>query len=167
MAVLMDNSFFEAYAGESKDGSPAAKFSTGDTIVVCVSTTHSKDDIKAQYDLPYAILAVFKSRFTKMDGATCGVCLKKCNNNINTRNGDLVLSIYTWKSLQSCYSYILTSDIRSVVLPYMRGELSIDVKYDIFRVLYVSADNVQNFQYYSWAPHDRMLESKEDLVHGN
>lgn len=154
MAVLMDNSFFEAYAGESKDGSPATKFSTGDTIAVCVSTTHSDDD---KYDLPYAILAMFKSRFMKMEGATSGVCLKKCNiDTRTTRSSDLVLNIYTWKSLQSCYSYLLTSDIRTVVLPYMKGELSIDVKYDIFRVLYVSGDH--NLHYYSWPPHDRMLE---------
>ncbi|XP_057510460.1 uncharacterized protein LOC130792886 isoform X1 [Actinidia eriantha] len=32
MAILIDYSFFDAYAGESRNGSPAAKFFTGDTI---------------------------------------------------------------------------------------------------------------------------------------
>ncbi|GFZ06109.1 geranyl diphosphate synthase 1 [Actinidia rufa] len=32
MAMLIDHSFFDAYAGESRDGSLAAKFSTGDIV---------------------------------------------------------------------------------------------------------------------------------------
>ncbi|RVW89912.1 hypothetical protein CK203_036583 [Vitis vinifera] len=34
MAILADHSFFDAYAGESKDGFPAAKFSTGGIISI-------------------------------------------------------------------------------------------------------------------------------------
>ncbi|MCD7446874.1 hypothetical protein HAX54_018844 [Datura stramonium] len=48
-----------------------------------------------------------------------------------------------WKSLQCCYNYILNQDSRSV-LPYFDG-FSLDLKYDVFKVVYVSGDGALNF----------------------
>ncbi|KAK2989962.1 hypothetical protein RJ640_004125 [Escallonia rubra] len=156
MAILIDHSYFEAYAGESRDGSPAAKFSTGDTISMSAAVLPT-DDLN-QIDLSYAHLALFKSRFLKMDGAAAGVCLK---SQITPR----VVSLYVWKSLHSCYSWILNSDnnYRKAVLPYVDG-LSLDVKYDIFKVVYVSGDSVINFQFY---PPHRLLENDVQSTGGS
>ncbi|XP_030553338.2 uncharacterized protein LOC115757296 [Rhodamnia argentea] len=64
MAILVEYSFFEPYAGESRDGSPAAKFSTGDIISVDAAES-TADEVG---DLAYACLALFKSRFRKDRG---------------------------------------------------------------------------------------------------
>jgi hypothetical protein len=146
MAILIDHSFFEAYAGESRQGNPAAKFFNGD-IISMNSTSLSSDEMN-ENDFSYACLAIFRTRFLKMDGATAGVCLK-------SQSRPSVIGLCIWKSLQSCYSYILNTDYRKTMLPYLDG-LSLDIKYDIFRVVYVSAgNNALNLQFCS---SHRMLE---------
>ncbi|KAK9267432.1 hypothetical protein L1049_009858 [Liquidambar formosana] len=151
MAILIDHSFFEAYAGESKDGSPAARFSTDDIISMSAAIPTAND----LTDVSYACLALFKSNFLKMEGVSAGVCLK-------CQGRPRVACIYVWKSLHSCYSWILNTDHRRAILPYL-DHISLDMKYDIFRVVYVSGDNVLNFQYF---PPHKMLEhegeSKEE-----
>ncbi|XVF25419.1 hypothetical protein REPUB_Repub13aG0210700 [Reevesia pubescens] len=134
MAVLTEHSFFDAYAGESKDGSNAAKFSTGDIVSMRVIESSSSDI----NDVSYANLALFKSRFLRMEGATAGVCL-------NCQSMPRVASLYVWKSLLLCYSWILTSDYRKTTLPYL-DRFSLNIKYDVFWVVYVSSENVKNYQ---------------------
>ncbi|XP_010275041.1 PREDICTED: uncharacterized protein LOC104610227 [Nelumbo nucifera] len=133
MAILLDHSFFNAYAGESKDGFSGAKFSTGDTVSLNALLQSSDDSA----DLSYLCLALFKSYFLKMEGVTGGVCFK-CD--------DLprVVCLYVWKSLHSCYSWLLTTDIRRTIKPYLEP-FSPDIKYDIFRVVYVrNEENMLN-----------------------
>ncbi|KAI3455969.1 hypothetical protein Pfo_012632 [Paulownia fortunei] len=149
MAILMDHSFFEAYAGESRDGSPAAKFFTGDIVSLSSATLSANDP--NENNVSYACLAIFKDRFHKMDGARAGVCFK-------SQSMPRIVGLFVWKSLQFCYTYILTSDYRKTVLPYVDG-FALDIKYDVFRVVYVSGDNVLSFQFY---PEHRMLENEID-----
>ncbi|XP_062094417.1 uncharacterized protein LOC133800470 [Humulus lupulus] len=145
MAILAEHSFFDSYAGESRDSGSAAKFCRGDTISMSVASLSSKNDIN---DLSYACLALFKSSFLRMDGVTSGVCLK-------CQNKPVAACFYVWKGLQFCYSWILT-DHRSSMLPYLE-RFSLELKYDIFRVVYVSGDNVLNVPFVS--PHPpKMLE---------
>lgn len=153
MAVLIEHSYFEAYAGGSRDGSPAAKFSTGDTV--SMTATDLSTDQVTEKDFSYFCLAIFKSRFLKMEGALAGVCLK---SQLRTR----IVNLYVWKSLHSCYSWIINSDYRNTVLPYYDG-LSIDVKYDMFKVVYVSGDNVLNFKFY---PPRLMFENEVQSIEG-
>ncbi|XP_055821967.1 uncharacterized protein LOC129890435 [Solanum dulcamara] len=149
MAILLEHGFFDAYAGESKDHSPAAKFYTGD-IVSMNSASFSLHEMSLE-DFTYACLAIFKDRFHKMDGAVSGVCLK-CHQLPK------VAAVFVWKSLQCCYNYILNQDSRSV-LPYFDG-FSLDLKYDVFKVVYVSGDGPLNFHLF---PPHKMLEGKEGL----
>ncbi|XP_027088327.1 uncharacterized protein LOC113783477 [Coffea eugenioides] len=139
MAILIDQSFFEAYAGESREGCQAAKIFTGD-IVSLNSTTLSTDDMNKNY-FSYACLAIFRTRFLKMEGATAGVCLK-------SQTMSRVVGLFVWKSLHHCYSYILNTDYRETILPYLEGH-SLDIKYDIFRVAYVSSNNAADIQFFS------------------
>lgn len=167
MAILMDYNFFETYAGESKTGSPAAKFFTGDTVSFSV-IAHSGEDNISELDLSYAILATFKSSFLSMDGVTSGVCLKKYRNknNKDAVPDEFILNFFVWKSLQSCYSYILKSDIKDVIVPYLKG-LSLDLKYDIFRVIYVSSDNAIIFQNSPSPPHRMLQMNKGKNIQGH
>ncbi|XP_039016159.1 uncharacterized protein LOC120146737 [Hibiscus syriacus] len=126
MAILTEHSFFDSYAGESKDGSNAAKFSNGDVISMNLISSPSFSKLQ---DVTYANLAIFKSSFSKMEGATSGVCLK-------CQTMPMVACLYVWKSLLHCYSWILTCDYRENVLPYLDG-FSSSVKYDLFWVVYV------------------------------
>ncbi|CAA2988143.1 Hypothetical predicted protein [Olea europaea subsp. europaea] len=128
MAILIDSSFFEAYNGESKDGSPAAKFFNGDVISLSCATI--LDDNPNEHTLSCACLSLFKDHFIKMEGATAGVCMK-------SQTLPKLVGLFVWKSLQFCYSDILNSDCRNTILPYFGG-IPLDVKYDIFRVVYVS-----------------------------
>jgi hypothetical protein len=130
MCILIEHSFLEAYAGESRDGSSTAKFSTGDIISINSANTPSRNDLN---DLSYAVLALFRSRFAKMEGMTSGLCLKG-------QSKPIVVCIHVWKSLQFCYSWILTSDHRKWMMPYLE-RFSINMKYDIFKVMYVSGEN--------------------------
>lgn len=150
MAILLEHGFFDAYAGESKDHSPAAKFYTGD-IVSMNSASFSHHDIMPIKDFTYACLAIFKDRFHNMNGAVSGVCFK-------SQQLSKVAAVFVWKSLQCCYSYILNQDSRSV-LPYFDG-FSLDLKYDVFKVVYVSGDSALNFHIF---PPHKMLEGKQGL----
>ncbi|XP_061370039.1 uncharacterized protein LOC133312787 isoform X2 [Gastrolobium bilobum] len=116
MAVLVEHSFLEAYAGESRDGSSTAKFSNGDIISLNSAVTTSSD----QNDLCYAVLAIFRSRFAKIEGITAGLCLKG-------QSKPIVVCIHVWKSLHFCYSWILNSDHRKWMMPYLE-RFSIDMK---------------------------------------
>ncbi|KAL8468561.1 hypothetical protein ACS0TY_031673 [Phlomoides rotata] len=138
MAILSDYSFLDAYTGESRDGSPAAKFFTGD-IVTLTSVIFSGGD---DNNMSYASLAIFKDQFMKMDGARAGVCLKS-----QSMPRTVVLAV--WKSLQFCYTYLLTSDYRTKVLPYLDDFDQVDLKYDVFRVVYVSGEHDLNMHLYS------------------
>ncbi|XP_042520385.1 uncharacterized protein LOC122093902 [Macadamia integrifolia] len=133
MAILLDNSFFNAYAGESKNGFPAAKFSTGDTILVNTMDLRSNgfDD-----NLPYLCLALFKSYFLKMEGLAAGVCFQ-CEDRPR------VACLYVWKSLQACYSWLLNSDYRNTIHLYLEP-FSPNIKYDIFKVVYVNSEDELN-----------------------
>lgn len=133
MAILQDHSFFDAYAGESRDGLPAAKFFTGDVVAVTSATLSGEDP--AEMSVAYAFLAIFKDQFMKMDGAAAGACFK-------SKSMPHIVSLVVWKSLHSFYKYVLTSDYRNRILPYLDG-FAVDVKYDVFRVVYVSGDNLQ------------------------
>ncbi|GLU14043.1 hypothetical protein SLE2022_306350 [Rubroshorea leprosula] len=132
-AVLIEHHFSDAYGGESRDGTSAAKFTTGDIISMNIIEPSSGD----LNDLSYANLALFKSRFLKMEGARAGVCLKCLSM-------PKVACLYVWKSLQFCYSWILNTDYRRTMLPYL-DRFSLSIKYDIFWVVYVSCENVPNY----------------------
>ncbi|XP_057763957.1 uncharacterized protein LOC130985163 [Salvia miltiorrhiza] len=143
MAILLDHSFFDAYAGESRDGSPAAKFFTGDVVAMSSATlSGSGGDSAEMMSFGYASLAIFKDQFLKMEGAAAGVCFK-------SKSMPKIVSLVVWKSLHSFYTYILTSDFRNRILPYFDG-FAVDIKYDVFRVAYVSGENgldmLQDFQ---------------------
>lgn len=133
MAILIEHGFFDAYAGESRDDSSAARLCTEDTISMSIIVSPKADDIN---DLSYANLALFKSQFLKMEGANSGVCLT-CKSVQQPR----VACLYVWKSLRFCYSWILNSDYRRTILPYLE-RFSFVIKYDMFRVIFVSSDNV-------------------------
>ncbi|EEF29405.1 conserved hypothetical protein [Ricinus communis] len=150
IAILSEHGFFDAYAGESRDGSAAAKFSTGDTISMNIISPHQSRSNNIN-DLSYANLALFKSRFLKMEGANAGVCL-------NCQSIPRVACLYVWRSLHFCYSWIITSDHRKTVLPYLE-RFSLDVKYDIFRVVFVSSDNVVSYPHL--ASNNQMLQNGE------
>ncbi|CAN6553397.1 unnamed protein product [Malus baccata var. baccata] len=144
MAILLDHSFFDAYAGESRDGSCAAKFRRGDTVSLSTALINGGDI----NNVSYACLALFKSGFQRMQGVTAGVCLK-------CQTGPRIASLFVWKSLHYCYSWILNSDQRKAMLPYLES-VSIEIKYDIFRVVYVSGDSDMNLQ--ALYPPHQMLE---------
>ncbi|KAK7303063.1 hypothetical protein RJT34_13962 [Clitoria ternatea] len=148
MAVLVEQSFLEANGGESRDGSSTARFSTGDIICLNSASTTTND----LNDLCYAVLAILRSRFTKMEGITAGLCLKG-------QSRPIVVCIHVWKSLHFCYSWILNSDHRNWMRPYLE-RFSIDMKYDVFRVVYVSGDNVVDLNYIS--PHQMLENGKEN-----
>ncbi|XP_058091306.1 uncharacterized protein LOC131237492 [Magnolia sinica] len=140
LAVLMDYGFFESYAGESKDGHPAAKFSSGDTISMC-SMLPCSDDLS---DLSYACLAVLKSCFLKMEGVSAGVCFR-CHDRPR------VACLHVWKSLHSCYAWFLSSNYRKTLSPFL-DHLYVDIKYDVFRVVYVSSDDTLNLRVFPPSP---------------
>ncbi|KAL4563449.1 hypothetical protein LXL04_027491 [Taraxacum kok-saghyz] len=154
MAVLLDHDFMAAYGGEARDGSPAAKFSTGD--IVCFNTTHLLSDTKMnkmnkmnEQDFVYTCFSVFQSYFNKMDGTVAGVCLKY--ESIPT-----VINFYVWKNLQSCYAFALNNDYRDILQKCFQNA-TVFMKYDIFKVVYVSADDVSSFPYY---PPHKLLENQ-------
>lgn len=138
MAILVEHTFFDSYAGDSRDGGLAAKLCRGDTISMSIAALTVGNDMN---DLSYACLALFKSSFLKLEGVTSGVCLK-------CQSKPTVACFYVWKSLQSCYSWILCTNQRNSMLPYL-DRFPLDLKYDIFRVVYVSGDNVLNVPFFS------------------
>lgn len=159
MAILIDHSFIDAYVGESRDSSSAIRFHTGDIISMHAGSA-AADSASDIDDLSYACLAVFKSRFPKMEGAAAGVCFRY-------QAKPKVVCLCVWKSIQLCYSWILSADQRKAILPYL-DRFSADIKYDIFRVVYVSSDSVLKFQ--SFPPTEILEnggESKEGQVMQN
>ncbi|ESW30731.1 hypothetical protein PHAVU_002G177900 [Phaseolus vulgaris] len=151
MAVLVEHNFLEAYAGESRNGSLTVKLSTGDIISMHSVVTVTRD----LNDLSYAALAIFRSRFSKIDGITSGLCMKgQCLPS--------VVCIHVWQSLQFCYSWILHPDHRNWMMPYLE-RFSIQMKYDIFRVVYVSAENVMNLP--RVLPHTLLEDAEESTPH--
>nr|GMD09229.1 putative hydrolase C777.06C [Ipomoea batatas] len=147
MAIILEHGFYEAFAGEARDGTPAARFYTGDTVSMNALSLSTREVDLNRFS--YACLAIFKDRFLRMDGAKGGACLK-------SRGLSRVCAVFVWRSLQSCYSYILNDDYRSSVLAYLDG-MSMDIKYDIFRVVYVSGENAMDFHFF---PPHRLLETK-------
>ncbi|KAF8030763.1 hypothetical protein BT93_D0062 [Corymbia citriodora subsp. variegata] len=148
MAILVEHSFFEPYAGESRDSSLAAKFSTGDIISVDAAESTNCDI----GDLAYACLAILKSRFMKIEGLRAGVCTR-------SQSRPRVACIYVWKSLQFCYSYILNLEYRNAILPYL-DRFSLDLKYDIFKVVYVSSERSASHLHYV-SPHPMLGHEEE------
>ncbi|XP_068655563.1 uncharacterized protein [Aristolochia californica] len=134
LAILLDYGFFEPYAGESKDGLRNTKFSTGDTVSMTAMCPNSHG-LEA---LSYACLAVLKSISIKMEGVSSVVCFQ-CHDKPR------VASMHVWKSLQSCYSWLLSSDHRRTIAPYVK-HLAATIEYDVFRVVYVSNDDIINFR---------------------
>lgn len=128
MAILLDHGFFDAYAGESRDRSPAAKFFTGDVVAMSSASLTGEETTS----VAHAFLAIFKDQFTKMEGAAAGVCFK-------SKSMPKIVSLVVWKSLHSFYTYVLTSDYRNRILPYLDG-FAVDIKYDVFRVAFVSGE---------------------------
>ncbi|KAF5472540.1 hypothetical protein F2P56_009251 [Juglans regia] len=145
MAILIEHGFFDAYAGESRDAASAIIFHTGDTISINSAVGSAADHLD---DLSYATLALFKSAFLKMEGVAAGVCLK-------SQERPRVVCLFVWKSIRFCYSWVLNSDHKRSMLPYF-NRFSLDVKYDMFRVVYVSGDNVPSLQSF---PASQMLEN--------
>lgn len=157
MGVLVEHSFLDAYAGESRDGSSAAKFCSGDIISMHSASTTSKD----LSDLCYAVLALFRSRFAKMEGMASGLCVKG-------QNMPRVICIHVWNSLHFFYSWILSSDHRKWMLPYLERFSTSDIKYDVYRVVYVSADiNVINLQASSPHHHQMFENATESFSDSN
>lgn len=159
MAILIDHSFFDPYAEESRQGCPASAFMffNGDIISINSTTFFSSSssslssdqtdeedndhdhDHDHDYDfLSYACLAIFRTRFLKMEGATAGFCLKSQTNSSKISRRRRVIAIFIWSSLKSCYSYILNSDCRKTIMPYLDGFPHLDIKYDVFKVVYAS-----------------------------
>ncbi|RZR81159.1 hypothetical protein BHM03_00007341 [Ensete ventricosum] len=132
MGVLLHHGFFEAFFGESKDGSSVAKFSSGDTIFLTGMASTPRDVA----DLSYACLALHRSFFAKTDGLSAGVLLR-CNDQ------PVVAALMVWKSLHACYSWLLRSDYRNTILPYF-SHLSQDSQFDVFKVVYVNRDEILN-----------------------
>ncbi|XP_068656843.1 uncharacterized protein [Aristolochia californica] len=137
LAILLDYGFFEPYAGESKDGLHNTKISTGD-IVSMTAMPPNSHGLEA---LSYACLAVLKSVFLKMEGVSSAVCFQ-CHDR------PMVASIHVWKSLESCYTWLLSSDHRRTISPYV-NHLAATVEYDVFKVVYVSNDDIINLRFLS------------------
>ncbi|GJY46430.1 hypothetical protein Tco_0435493 [Tanacetum coccineum] len=148
MAELLDHNFMAAYGGESRDGYTAAKFSTGDTV--CFSSSHLLSNTKMnEQDFIYTCYSLFRSYFYKTDGTIAGVCLK-------CESSPIMINFYVWKNLQSCYSFALKEDRREEFYNCFE-DATVFMKYDMFKVVYVSADDVSSFQHF---PPHKLLESQ-------
>ncbi|KAI0495109.1 hypothetical protein KFK09_025256 [Dendrobium nobile] len=132
LAILIQHGFYSVYAGESKDGQLNARFSTGDTILLCGMVPSSDDSS----DLSYACMAILRSSFNNVEASTAGVCLQ-------CRDRPMVAMLHVWKSLQSCYTWLITADYRRTIRPYI-SNFSNEAQFDIFKVIYVSSDDVLN-----------------------
>lgn len=137
LAILIDNNFFESYAGESKDGSSVAVISTDNIVSLNGAVPYDK----GIENLSYAFLALFKSCFSNIQGISAGVCLKT-----NSTSKPRVVCLNVWDSLHACYSWILNSESRRKLQPFV-DHLSVDIKYDIFRVVFVSCDAGVGYQF--------------------
>ncbi|KAG9439387.1 hypothetical protein H6P81_019552 [Aristolochia fimbriata] len=137
LAILLDYGFFEPYAGESKDGHSYTKISTGDTVSMTAMSPNSHG-VEA---LSYACLAVLRSIYIKTEGVSSAICFQ-CNDK------PMVATMHVWKSLQSCYTWLLKSDPRKTIAPYVK-HLAASVEYDVFRVVFVSNDDIINLRFLS------------------
>ncbi|XP_071715282.1 uncharacterized protein [Rutidosis leptorrhynchoides] len=147
MVVLLDHDFMSVHGGETRDGYPAAKFSTGDTI--SFSTAYLLPNSMNEQDFSYMCFLVFRSHFPKMDGALAGVCLERASR-------PMVINFYVWKNLQSCYSFVLKNDHREALHNVFK-DVKVNTHYDMYKVVYVSADNISSFQYF---PPHKLLENQ-------
>ncbi|CAA6669909.1 unnamed protein product [Spirodela intermedia] len=120
LAVLLDHGFFESYVGESKDGRSALRFVTGDTVSMAAMTPISGDP----ENLSYACMAL-------LNGGACFSCLDK----------PMVASMQVWKSLHDCYAWLINSDYRTNIRPYL-SHLANDCEYEVFNVVFVSSDEL-------------------------
>lgn len=136
MATLEESGFMEAYGGESKDGRLAAKFSSGDILSIYTAVAIDGDPS----NLSYAYLALLRSWFMKMDGVSAGVCIR-CHKN------PIVACLHVWKSLHSCYSWLLSFNHKETIQPYL-NHLSLEIKYDVFQVIYVNNDDTLSFRFF-------------------
>ncbi|KAM0071571.1 hypothetical protein Hdeb2414_s0001g00026741 [Helianthus debilis subsp. tardiflorus] len=152
MAILVDHSFMVAYGGEARDGYPAAKFSTGDTICFTCTNLPSNTKMK-EHDFVHTCFSIFQSCFLRMDGTIAGVCLM-----CTTR--PMMINFCVWKNLQSCYSFLLKNNHRDALQDWFRGAI-VSMKYDVFKVVYVSADDAWSFQHY---PPHKLLENQVSKV---
>lgn len=161
MATLIEQSFFDPYAGESRDGTSAAKFSTGDIISVSAIEPHQTLSTEpTTLDLAKLCLDNFKSRFAEMEGVGSGACLR-------SQGGQRIACLYMWKSLEFCYAWILSTDYRRAMVPYIDdGRVSLEVKFDVFRVVYVSSDGGAG-SYPRYRSPGRMLEKEEERKEGH
>ncbi|XP_020587056.1 uncharacterized protein LOC110029214 [Phalaenopsis equestris] len=132
LAVLIQHGFYSVYAGESKDGQPNARFSTGDTILLCGMVPASDDSS----DLSSACMTILRSSFNNVKESTAGVCFQ-CHNK------PLVAMLHVWKSLQACYSWLIKADYRRTIRPYI-SSFSNEAQFDVFKVIFVSSDDVLN-----------------------
>lgn len=91
-------------------------------------------------ELSHATTSLLKSCFLKMEGVTAGACFR-CHDKPK------VASLHVWKSLHSCYSWLLQTNYRKTVSPYFEN-VSMDVKYDVFRVVCVSNEDILNVRFF-------------------
>ncbi|KAK1277176.1 hypothetical protein QJS04_geneDACA022147 [Acorus gramineus] len=152
LAILLDHGFLGAYAGQNKDGRPSstAKFSIGDAVSV-YNILPKKDNDEL---LSYACMAILRSFLPRMEGVASGLCF-------NRKDKAMVTCLHVWRSLFDCYSWLLTSDPETKTLPYL-SEVSEDVEYDVFRVVYVSGDEVGNARFMML----RNAEEEEEISSG-
>lgn len=146
MAVLLQHGFFEPYAGRfgkfmdhsnsTANRPSAAKFSSGDTILMCGIVPTSEDPS----DLSYACLALLQSCFLNSEGISSAVCLRQ-HDQFGDVEKPMVAVFQVWKSLEGCYAWLLNSDYRSTILPYI-SHLSTDAQFDVYKAVYVSTDDV-------------------------
>ncbi|WOL17787.1 hypothetical protein Cni_G26580 [Canna indica] len=134
LGALVHHAFVKAFFGETKEsGKAAAKFSTGDTVFLSAMAASTP---RQMADLSYAFVALHKSFFPKMDGvAACAY--------FRSDEEPVVYSLVVWESLGACYTWLLESDYRNTMLPYVSHLVCEGGgQKDVFKVVYVSSDEV-------------------------
>ncbi|KAL4200602.1 hypothetical protein AMTRI_Chr02g254420 [Amborella trichopoda] len=134
-ATILDTGLFQVCFGESKDGIPASKFSSGDTVSIHMLFT-GLDNL---YNLTYGCMALAKSYFSNVEGVSSASCLSSLDN-------PKVLCLHVWKSLDMCYSWLLGLDGGTTMRPLI-SHLVKDIKYDVFKVVYVMGDEIMCLNY--------------------
>ncbi|KAG0501843.1 hypothetical protein HPP92_001915 [Vanilla planifolia] len=128
LGILLQHGFYDVYAGESNDGQPHARFSSGDAVLLCgmVPVSNDTSELLCLHGDP-------RSGFRKAEGSVAGACLQ-------CRDRPMVAMLHVWKSLQACYSWLIASDYRKTIRPYISNFIN-DAQFDVFRVIYVSSDD--------------------------
>ncbi|KAG0451718.1 hypothetical protein HPP92_026077 [Vanilla planifolia] len=134
LAVLIQHGFYDAVAGESKDGHRSARFSSGDTVLLC-SVVPAADVESALDD---AFRGALSTSLRKAEGTTAAVCLR-------CRGQPLVVMLHVWKSLQACYAWLIMADYLETVQPQV-DRFGMEGQFDVFKVVYVSSDDALNFR---------------------